>query len=86
MSASLPLIKTIHTPLAKSFSISIELTVAASTIDPAIQKKTFRSDTTALIFSNRKVNDIMKIVTSLKESVLLITVASKTIKNEVNEQ
>ena len=50
----------------------MELTVAVSTIEPAIQKKTFRSDTTALIFSNRKVNDTMKIVTSLKESVLLI--------------
>ena len=31
-------------------------------------------------------NDIVKIVKTLEESVLLITVFSKTIKNEVNKQ
>ena len=41
---------------------------------------------TTLIISNEEINDIIKIVKSLKESGLLIKVISKTIKNEVKEQ
>ena len=54
----------------------------------------FRSDTrlldlakrTTLIISNKEMNDIMKIVKSLKESGLLIKDVSETIKSEAKEQ
>ena len=44
------------------------------------------SRTTTLIISNQEMNDIMKTVKSLKESVLLIKGISKIIKDEVKEQ
>ena len=46
----------------------------------------FGYGTTALIISNEKMNDIMKIIKSLEGSELLITGSSETIKNEVKEQ
>ena len=42
----------------------------------------FGSGFTALIISNEKMNDIMKIVKSLEESVLLIKGISEANKNE----
>ena len=73
--------------------IPLELT-AVTTTDGTIQKKVFGSGhpldlalhTTTLTISNEKMNDIMKIVKSLKESSLLIKSISKTIKNEAKEQ
>ena len=56
-----------------------------SATDAAIQKKIFRSGTTALIISNEEMEYIMKIVESLKVSCLLIKVVSETIKNETKE-
>ena len=44
------------------------------------------SSTTALIISNEEINDIMKIVKSIKESGLLIKGATETITNEAKEQ
>ena len=41
---------------------------------------------TTLTISNEEINDIMKIVKSLEESVLLIKGVSKTIANEAKEQ
>ena len=55
-------------PLAKSLLIPLGLTAAASTKDASIQKKVFVSETTALIISNREMEDIMKIVKLLEES------------------
>ena len=37
-----------------------------------------------MIISNYEMNDIMKIVTSLEDSGLLIKVVSETIENEAN--
>ena len=62
------------------------LTAAASAADAAIHKKMFRSPFTALIFSNKKMEDTMKIVMSLEDSGLLIKRVSETIKNEAKEQ
>ena len=42
--------------------------------------------TTALIISNEKMNNIMKIVRSLEESGLLIKGVGQKIKNETKEQ
>ena len=44
------------------------------------------SSTATLIISNEEMNDIMKIVTSLEGSGLLIKPISKAIKNEAKEQ
>ena len=42
----------------------------------------FGSHVTLLIISNKEMNDIIKIVKSLKESSLLITGISETIQNQ----
>ena len=46
----------------------------------------FGSGTKTLIISNEEMNDIMKIVMSLGESLLLIHSVSKTIKNKAKEE
>ena len=74
--------KNVHTPLAKSVLIPLELKAGASATDTAIQKKRFGSGMTTLIISNEKMNDIIKTVQSLKDSGLMIKCLSKTIKNE----
>ena len=66
--------------------IPLGLTAASSATDPAIQKEIYGSGTTALIISNKELEDIMKIVKSLEESALLINGISETIKNETKEQ
>ena len=45
----------------------------------------FGSDVTTLIISNEKINDIIKVVTSLEESGLLIKDVNETIKNEAKK-
>ena len=85
MTAGLPLMKNILTPLGKSILILLVLTAAAIT-DATIQKKIYGSGTIALIISNEKMTDITKIVKLLEESRLLIKGVSETIKNEAKEQ
>ena len=65
------LMKSVLKPLAKSVSIPLELTAAALATDEAIHKKMFGSGNTTLI-SNEEMNDIIKIIKTLEESVLLI--------------
>ena len=74
MTAGLPLMKSVFTPLAKSILLPLGLSVGMSTADAAIQKKICGSGTTALIFSNEEMEDTIKIVKSLEESGLLIKV------------
>ena len=69
MTAALSLIKSVLTPLAKSVLLPLGLSARMSAADAAIQKKICGSDTTALIISNEEMEDIMKIVKSLEESV-----------------
>ena len=57
-----------------------------SAIYAAIQEKIFGSWMTALIISNKEMNDIMKIVKFLEESGLLIKCVTETNKNEAKEQ
>ena len=68
----LPLIRNILKPLAKNVLIPLQLIAAASAADATIQKKMFGSGVTALIISNVKMNDVMKIVKCLEESGLVI--------------
>ena len=86
LKTDLPLMKNVHKPLAKSVLKPLGLTVAALATDAAIHKNMFGSGTTTLITSNEEMNDIMKIVKSLEESILLRKGVSETIKNEAKEQ
>ena len=52
-------------PMAKSISVPLGITAAPSAIDARIQKKIRGSGTTALIMSNKEMNNIMKIVQDL---------------------
>ena len=76
MTTALPLIKDVHTPLAKNFLVSL----GAATTDAAIQKKIFGLGTTTLTMSNKVMDDIMKIVKYPKESSLLIKCVIEAIK------
>ena len=61
MTAGLPLMKTVVTPLTKSVLISLGLTAAMSATDAVIQNKIYRSGTTTLIISNEKMEDIKQL-------------------------
>ena len=80
MTACLPLMESVLTPLAKSVLIPSGLSAGMSAPDAAIQ--IHGSGTTALIILNEEMEDIMKIVKLLEESGLLIKEISETIKNE----
>ena len=82
----LPLMGNVIKSLAKNVLIPLGLTASASATDVAIHKKMFESGTTILVISNEEINDIMKIVKPLEESVFLIKGISKTINNEAKEQ
>ena len=78
MTAGLPLMKRVVTPLAKNVLLPLGLSTGMSAADAAIQKKIYEPATTALIISNEEMKDIMKTFKSIEESGLLI----KGIKNE----
>ena len=59
-------------PLAKNIWALLRITAAASAIDAGIQKKIHGSGTTTLIISNKKVNDIIKIVQGLEDSNIFL--------------
>ena len=70
--------KSIHT-----FSWKIFATFVINTDQ---QKKVFELGTTTLIFSDEKLNDIMKTIKSLEDSILLIQGVTKTVKNKVKDE
>ena len=86
MTVGLPLMKNVLASLNESGFVPLRLAATASATDAAIQKKFFGLGVTALIMSNKEMNDIMKIVKSLQKSGLLIKGVSETIKNEIKEQ
>ena len=59
---------------------------AVSATNVAIQKKIYGSGMAAVMFSNIELDDILKIVTSLQDSGLLINGVSETVENEIKEQ
>ena len=73
-------------PLAKNVSAPLGITAAASAIDAEIQKKILGSGTTTLIISNKKMNDIKKIVQDLEDSNILLKGVTKTTGNKTKEQ
>ena len=80
LKTGLPLIGNVLKPSAKSVLIPLVLTAAASTTDLSIHEEIFGSGPTTLIISNKKMNDVTKIVKSLEESGLLIEEVSETIR------
>ena len=86
LKTGLPLIKNVIKPLAKSILIPLGLTAAASAADAGIHKKILGSGNTTLIISNNEIEDIIKIVKSLKDSGLLLKGVAETVQNEVKEQ
>ena len=96
LKTGLPLIKSVIKPLAKSILIPLGLTAATSTADAGIHKKILGSGynrpsssasrTTTLTISNYEMEDIIKIVKSLKDSGLLLKGVSQTVQNEAKEQ
>ena len=81
----LPLMKNVHTPLDKIVLVPLGLTAVASATDADIQNKFFGSGTTP-VFSNEELDNIIKIVKSLKDAGLLIKGVNKNVDNEVKEQ
>ena len=73
-------------PLAKNVLIPLGLTVAASAADAGIHKKILGSWNTTLTVSNNDMEDLIKIVTSLEDSGLLLKGVNKSVQNEVKEQ
>ena len=91
LKTGLPLIKSVIKPLAKSILIPLGLTAAASSADAGIHKKILGSgnchpSSTTLIISNSEMNDIIKIVKSVKDSGLLLKGVTETFQNEVKKQ
>ena len=72
LKTGLPLIKNVITSLAKGVLIPLGLTVAASAADAGIHKKILGSGNTTLIISNKDMDDLIKIVKSLRDSGLLL--------------
>ena len=68
MTAGLPLLKSVFTPLAKSDLLPLGLSAAISAADAAHQKKNYESGTTPLIILHEGMEGITKIVILLKKS------------------
>ena len=88
LKTGLPLMKSVIKPLAKSVSIPLGLTDAASAADAGIHKKILGSghNNTTLIISNDEMDDILKIFKSLEDSGVLLKGVSETVQHEPKEQ
>ena len=62
------------------------LTAAASAADAGIHKKILGPGNTALIISNKDIEDLIKIVKSLEDSGLLLNGVTESVQNDVKEQ
>ena len=86
LKTGLPLIENVITTLAKSLLIPLGLTAAASAADAGIYRKILGSGNTTLIISNKDMEDLIKILKSLKDSGLLLKGVTESVENEVKEQ
>ena len=86
MTAGLPIMKTVLTPLTKSVFLSVGFAAGISAADVATENKIYTSGITGLMISKEETEDIMKIVESLEESGLLIKGISETNENKAKEQ
>ena len=86
MRVGLPLMKSVLTPLAKSFLIPLGLTTAPLQWIQLFKRKFLDREWLTLIISNDKIVDIIKILISLAKSGLLIKGANERSRNESKEQ
>ena len=91
LKTGLPLIKNVIKPLAKSVLISLGLTTAGSAADAGVHKKILGSghnnnNTTLIISIEYELEDIIRIVTSLEDSSLLLKGVTETVQNEIKEE
>ena len=86
LKTGLSLMKNLIKPFAKTVSIPLGLTAAASAADSRIHKKILESGNITLIISNDEMKDIIEIVQSLEDSGLLFKGINKTTENEAKEQ
>ena len=98
LKTELPLIKNVIISWAKSVLIPLGLTAAAAAVaaaaaaaaaaaDAEILKKTLGSGGhTTLIISNKDIEDLIKIVKSLEDFVLLLKGVTESAQNEVKEK
>ena len=73
-------------PLAKNILVQLGITANASATHTEIQNKLHGSGTTTLIISNKEINDIMKIVQTLKDCNILLKGVTNTVEKEAKEQ
>ena len=91
LKTGLPLIKNVIKPLAKSVLIPLGLTKAGSAADAGVHKKILGSghnnnNTTLIISIEYELEDIIRIVTSLEDSSLLLKGVTETVQNEIKEE
>ena len=86
ITAGLPLMKSVITPLAKNVLLPFGLSAGMPAAYAAIQKKIYGSGITVLTITNKEMKYIMKIIKLLEESGLLIKEISEAIKNEAKKQ
>ena len=87
LKTGLPLIKNVITPLAKSVLIPLGLTAATSAADAEIHKNILGSGGhTTLIISNKDIEDLIKIVKFLEDSVFSLNGVTESVKNELKVQ
>ena len=87
LKTGLPLIKILIKALAGSVLIPLGLTAAALAADGGIHKKILGpANMTTLIISNDEIEDIIKIVSSLEDSGLLLKRVIETVQNGLKEQ
>ena len=86
LKTGLPLLSNVTKPLAKSVLIPLGLTAAASGADAGIHKKILGPGNTALIISNKGMEDLIKIVKSPEDSGLSLKRVTESVQNEGKEQ
>ena len=72
-------------PLAKTVLAPLGLTAAMSAINGSIQKK-MRGEGVKLIMEQKDMNDIIKFIEVLENSIVLLKAVSKTIENKTKKQ
>ena len=78
--------KNVFKSLAKRVLIPLGLPAAVSAADAGIHKKILGSGTTTLLISNDEMEDIIKILKSVKDPGFSLKGVSETIQNVIKEQ
>ena len=72
--------------LGKNILAPLGLSATMSPTDAAIQKKMYGSGTKTVKFSNKDLNDMIKIVKAFEDSVVLMKGVTKTLKKDIKKE